>query len=55
MIWFCGVRVMKMSQRMLALSMSKETEATKKKNEEIEVETTTWRGSMVFFETRMRS
>ena len=39
LIWFCGVRVMKMSQRMLALSMSKENEAMKKKkNEEIEVE-----------------
>ena len=36
--WFCGVKVMKMGQNMLAVRMSKENEALKKKIDEDEVE-----------------
>ena len=38
MVWFCGVKVMKMGQNMLAVRMSKENEALKKKIDEDEVE-----------------
>ncbi len=36
-VWFCGVKVMKMGQNMLAVRMSKENEALKKKIDEDEV------------------
>ena len=37
-VWFCGVRLMKVSQRMLAFKLSKENDEMKKEKEEIEVE-----------------